>query len=111
VASAVFILDYRGKIIISRNYRGDIPVTVAEKFTNRIQDVTETAPPPVYMDDGIAYVHVSHNNLYLLSVTRKNSNVTMLLSFLHKFVKVMLGMPWLKLGLLRVGARRVLWCR
>mmetsp|Transcript_19379 Transcript_19379/g.49676 ORF Transcript_19379/g.49676 Transcript_19379/m.49676 type:complete len:425 (-) Transcript_19379:582-1856(-) len=89
VASAVFILDYRGKIIISRNYRGDIPVTVAEKFTNRIQDVTETAPPPVYMDDGIAYVHVSHNNLYLLSVTRKNSNVTMLLSFLHKFVKVL----------------------
>ena len=28
VASAVFILDLKGKVIISRNYRGDVPMCV-----------------------------------------------------------------------------------
>ena len=31
VASALFIMDLKGKIIISRNYRGDIPLTVSER--------------------------------------------------------------------------------
>lgn len=31
VASALFIMDSKGKVIISRNYRGDIPMTVAER--------------------------------------------------------------------------------
>lgn len=31
VASAVYILDLKGKILISRNYRGDIPKSAAER--------------------------------------------------------------------------------
>ena len=31
VLSAVFITDAKGKIIISRNYRGDIPMSAFEK--------------------------------------------------------------------------------
>ena len=38
VASAVFVLDQKGKIIISRNYRGDIPMSAAEKFVTRLQE-------------------------------------------------------------------------
>eukprot|EP01035_Chromulina_nebulosa_P016932 gene16932-22424_t len=34
VASAIFIMDTKGKVIISRNYRGDIPMTVAERNSN-----------------------------------------------------------------------------
>jgi hypothetical protein len=36
--SAVFILDSKGKLLISRNYRGDIPMSVAEKFANRVME-------------------------------------------------------------------------
>lgn len=32
VASAVFIMDTKGKVIISRNYRGDIPMSVSERY-------------------------------------------------------------------------------
>jgi hypothetical protein len=28
----VFILDLKGKVLISRNYRGDIPMSAVEKF-------------------------------------------------------------------------------
>jgi len=31
VASAIFVLDSKGKILISRNYRGDVSRTNAEK--------------------------------------------------------------------------------
>ncbi|RYY82846.1 hypothetical protein EON63_12480 [archaeon] len=34
VASAVFIMDTKGKVIIARNYRGDIPMSVAERFAH-----------------------------------------------------------------------------
>lgn len=32
MASALFIMDLKGKIIISRNFRGDVPMTVSETF-------------------------------------------------------------------------------
>jgi AP-1 complex subunit mu len=31
VASAIFVMDTKGKVIIARNYRGDIPMSVSEK--------------------------------------------------------------------------------
>jgi AP-1 complex subunit mu len=31
-ASALFIMDLKGKVIISRNYRGDLPMNVAERW-------------------------------------------------------------------------------
>ena len=41
VLSAIFIMDTKGKVIISRNYRGDIPVTVSDKFSLMIQEKEE----------------------------------------------------------------------
>jgi len=38
VLSALFIMDTKGKVIISRNYRGDIPMSVADKFSLIIQE-------------------------------------------------------------------------
>jgi AP-1 complex subunit mu len=31
VASALYIMDLKGKIIISRNFRGDMPTSVSER--------------------------------------------------------------------------------
>jgi AP-1 complex subunit mu len=40
---------------------------------------------PVFTEDGVSYVYVRHNNLYLVALTRKNSNVMVILVFLEKF--------------------------
>jgi len=37
---------------------------------------------------GETYVYVSHNNLYLCAVTRKNSNVALIFTFLYKLASV-----------------------
>lgn len=52
VASAVFITDLTGKPLISRNYRGDIPLTSAiEKFTSYLMEVEDEVKKPVFMVD------------------------------------------------------------
>ncbi len=101
VASAVFILDLKGKVnllcvaclflqdgkfhsghwteahlsqkvLISRNYRGDIPMTAIEGFLPLLltaeddEDVTVT--PVVSSEDGVNFLYIRHNNLYRASL-------------------------------------------
>eukprot|EP01041_Mallomonas_annulata_P012490 gene12490-26293_t len=58
VASAVFIMDLKGKVIISRNYRGDIPMMVSERFSQYIQERDEIEHRPVFTDEGITFVYI-----------------------------------------------------
>ena len=52
VASAIFITDLTGKPLISRNYRGDIPLTSAiEKFASYLLEVEDDTKKPVFHVD------------------------------------------------------------
>ena len=52
VASAIFITDLGGKAIISRNYRGDIPLTSSiEKFAKYLTDVEDDDKRPIFHVD------------------------------------------------------------
>ncbi|KTW32620.1 uncharacterized protein T551_00105 [Pneumocystis jirovecii RU7] len=89
MASAIYFLDLKGKILISRDYRGDIPVTYVEKFLSLISESDDTVPAtPCFTYEGIHYLYIRHSNLYILTLTRKNSNAAELLLFLHKIVEV-----------------------
>lgn len=88
VASAVYIMDLKGKVIISRNYRGDIPMNVSEKFSLHIQEKDEMELRPVFTIDGVTYAYIKCNNLLLLAVTKKNSNISLLLFFLYRLTNV-----------------------
>jgi len=58
VASAVFITDLSGKSIISRNYRGDVPLAKAIENFARYLDVTpdEQRKPIFHVHSGDFYV-------------------------------------------------------
>lgn len=88
VASAVFIMDLKGKIIISRNYRGDIPHSATTRFHQIVQESDQADLKPVFTVDGITYVYIKFNNLLLLAVTKRNANVTIILLFLNRLVNV-----------------------
>jgi len=69
VASALFILDVKGKVLISRNYRGDIPTNAVDKFMPMVIEAedsgsAEAAGPVLQGDNGLSYIYVQHNNLY-----------------------------------------------
>ena len=65
--SAVFVLDVQGRMILMRDYRGDVPIAkVSDKFMARLNKLEETSKvTPVIYDEveGITYMFVQHNNL------------------------------------------------
>lgn len=106
VASAVFITDLGGKAIISRNYRGEIPLTKSiDRFAKYLMEVEDDAKKPVFRVDangdllpdedvgstgvgGHSFIYVQHNNLYLVAVTCRNSNVALIATFLFQLASV-----------------------
>ena len=90
MASALFFLDLKGKTLLARNYRGDIPMSAVEKFPTLLSEAEDesSSVPPCFSDEGINYLYIRHNNLYLLALTKRNSNAAELLLFLHRVVEV-----------------------
>ncbi|KAI3318792.1 Mu homology domain-containing protein [Xylariaceae sp. AK1471] len=90
MASALFFLDLKGKTLLARNYRGDVPMSAVEKFPILLSDAEEesSAVPPCFSHEGINYLYIRHNNLYLLALTKRNTNAAEILLFLHKIVEV-----------------------
>jgi AP-1 complex subunit mu len=90
MASALFFLDLKGKTLLARNYRGDIPMSAVEKFPVLLSEAEDesSSVPPCFSNEGINYLYIRHNNLYLLALTKRNSNAAEILLFLHKIVEV-----------------------
>jgi hypothetical protein len=76
--------------LLARNYRGDIPMSAVEKFPVLLSEAEEdsSAVPPCFSNEGINYLYIRHNNLYLLALTKRNTNAAEILLFLHKIVEV-----------------------
>lgn len=161
VLSAILVTDLSGKVILSRDYRGDVTISRATKaFSRHVAGVDSSSsdrpddsarrggwstsgPSPSeysssasspaargagtggthpsapvfvsggsteedeadrrrWMDDdtlkcnkgklgtavGEAYCYIKYNNLYLCAVTKRNSNVVLIMMFLYKIVEV-----------------------
>lgn len=88
-SSAIFILDVKGKVLISRNYRGDTDMAAIERFMPILMEKEEDGliTPILQSVDG-TFAYVKTNNLYLVSVTRKNANIALIFVFLHKIAAV-----------------------
>ncbi|CCE85232.1 Piso0_004814 [Millerozyma farinosa CBS 7064] len=94
MASQVHFLDIKGKPLLSRDYKGDIPPNTIEKFPLLILELEddndeESNYKPFINHQGINYIYISHNNLYICALTRKNENVMAIIVFLSKIVEVL----------------------
>lgn len=98
VLSSLFFLDLKGKILISRDYRGDISPSHAEEFIELLSEreismemgengdgmgvipsgasssagSVSNVQPPIFHKNGISYCYTKYNNLYS-KLTRKVS--------------------------------------
>ncbi|KAJ2549511.1 AP-1 adaptor complex mu subunit Apm1, partial [Coemansia sp. RSA 1933] len=66
MASAIFILDLKGKPLIARDYRGDIPLTAIERFMPLLQEREdeEGTGLPVMTENGVTYLHLREKDVY-----------------------------------------------
>ncbi|XP_007430263.1 AP-1 complex subunit mu-2 [Python bivittatus] len=88
-ASAIFILDLKGKPLISRNYKGDVNMSEIDYFMPLLmQKEEECALTPVLSHGKVHFLWIKHSNLYLVAITMRNANASLVYSFLYKVVEV-----------------------
>ncbi|UXI17419.1 hypothetical protein NH340_JMT03362 [Sarcoptes scabiei] len=88
-ASAIYFLDLKGKVLISRNYRGDTDMNIIDKFMNLvIEREEESLLNPIIRYQDSTFMYIKFNNLYIVVTTKKNANVALIFAFLHKVVAV-----------------------
>ncbi|KAM9312805.1 AP-1 complex subunit mu-2 [Gastrophryne carolinensis] len=88
-ASAVFVLDLKGKPLICRNYKGDLDMTEIDHFMPlMVQREEEGSLSPLLTHGKVHFLWIKHSNLYLVALTNKNANASLVYSFLYKLVEV-----------------------
>jgi AP-1 complex subunit mu len=110
MASLIAILDLKGKPLIQRSYRDDVPPSYVERFLPLILDIEEEGQQvtPCFSSQGINYMHIRHSNLYrellwlqscnsikyfifvtVLALSKRNSNAAEIILFLHRLTQVL----------------------
>ena len=110
MASLIAILDLKGKPLIQRSYRDDVPLSYVERFLPLILDIEEEGQQvtPCFSSQGINYMHIRHSNLYrgslyhysrhyvkmfgsvaVLALSKRNSNAAEIILFLHRLTQVL----------------------
>ncbi|XP_071723682.1 AP-1 complex subunit mu-2-like [Rutidosis leptorrhynchoides] len=89
-ASALFLLDIKGRVLIWRDYRGDVSAVRTERFFTKLieKEGDPQSRDPIVFDNGVTYLFIQHNNLYLVVASTQNCNAASLLLFLHRIVHV-----------------------
>jgi len=67
-----------------------VSLGVAERFMSLVLKNEELETKPIFEDDGVNYISIKHNDLYILAVTKKNADAAMILLFLYTLVKVLI---------------------
>uniref|UniRef100_A0A7C8Z8K2 MHD domain-containing protein n=1 Tax=Opuntia streptacantha TaxID=393608 RepID=A0A7C8Z8K2_OPUST len=90
-ASGLFLLDVKGRVLIWRDYRGDVTAVEAERFFTKLlgKEDDVISQGPVVHERGVTYMFVQHNNLYLMTASRQNCNAASHLLFLHRVIQVL----------------------
>ncbi|CCH57895.1 hypothetical protein TBLA_0A00950 [Henningerozyma blattae CBS 6284] len=92
MVSSISFCDSKGKQLLSRKYRDDIPLTAIDNFATLLMKLEEESSvvPPCLTHNGIHYLFIQHNDLYIVALTTSlSTNASQVFTFLHKLVEVM----------------------
>lgn len=87
--SQFFVLSLRGDTIIFRDFRRDIKKGINEVFFRKVNfyDVEDEAPP-IFNVEGVNFIYMKKNELYLVLTTKDNVSPSYFLEILDKLMKV-----------------------
>jgi len=87
--SAVLILNARGHVLISRAYRDDVdPRSIASAFRSQIIATKVSDRSPVKTIGSVSFMFVRYEEMFLLAVTKLNSNASLVFEFLYKLIEI-----------------------
>lgn len=68
--SQIFFLSSRGDILVNRDYRGDLFKETPEIFYRNAKTLDTSIP--VFCYEGVNYIYLEKNSVYIVTTTRFN---------------------------------------
>lgn len=87
--SAIYFLNPKGKVIITRSYRACVPTNITDTFNHCVLNREDFQVKPVFASNGFIYCWIQHRDIYVVGVAVQNCNATMILVFLYHVVDVL----------------------
>ncbi|KAK9727998.1 clathrin associated protein complex medium subunit [Basidiobolus ranarum] len=85
--SAFFIYNQKGEVLISRLYRQDLKRSIADIFRIQVISNTEVRSPIITLGS-TSFLHVRHENLYLVAVTKWNANAALIFEVCYRMINI-----------------------
>ncbi len=89
--SGIYILDKKGKVLVQRRYRSDIPTSTYDIFNKAMKKVDDVSMKPIFTEKGLTFMFTKYSNITFMAVTKRNSNVTLVFTFLYKLIEIFKG--------------------
>eukprot|EP00980_Cylindrotheca_fusiformis_P028845 scaffold22658_cov214-Cylindrotheca_fusiformis.AAC.1 len=90
--SMIMILNQKGDIMISRQYRDDVSRAVADAFRLQVVATKNTGTEsPVKRIENSSFMYTRHLNMFFVAVTRSNVNPALVFEYLYQFIRILKG--------------------
>ncbi|POW12398.1 hypothetical protein PSHT_08101 [Puccinia striiformis] len=95
--SALFILNQKGEVLISKLFRPDLKLSVflRSQSTRSIADIfrihvisNPDVRSPIITLGSTSFFHVRHQNLYITAVTKTNANAALVFELLYRIINI-----------------------
>mmetsp|Transcript_6856 Transcript_6856/g.9990 ORF Transcript_6856/g.9990 Transcript_6856/m.9990 type:complete len:432 (-) Transcript_6856:178-1473(-) len=88
--SMIMVLNQKGDILISRQYRDDVSRSAADTFRMQVIAAKETgAQPPIQRIDNCSFLYTRHLHMYFVALTRSNVNPALVFEYLFQKIRIL----------------------
>ena len=90
--SMIMILNQKGDILISRQYRDDVSRSAADSFRLQVVAAKETGGSqsgPVKRIEDCSFLYTRHMKMYFVAITRSNVNPALVFEYLFQKIKIL----------------------
>lgn len=88
--SSLAILDKKGKSILMRNYRKDVPSNYLDLLNQKLLEFDADNSPPLIVLEDMAFFFIRYENVTLVAMTRDDSNALIGFTFLEAFQNLLI---------------------
>jgi len=86
----IMVLNQKGDIMISRQYRDDVSRAAADSFRLQVIAAKETGTQaPVKRIDNCSFLYTRHLNMYFVALSRSNVNPAMVFEYLFQKIRIL----------------------
>eukprot|EP00970_Alexandrium_tamarense_P011638 scaffold2554_cov180-Alexandrium_tamarense.AAC.7 len=84
------VLNQKGEIMISRQYRDDVSRVAADSFRLQVIAAKEaSSQPPIKRIENCSFLYTRHLNMYFVALTKSNVNPALVFEYLFQKIRVL----------------------